>query len=333
MKPPPFAYAAAGTLDEAVALLGEAGEDAKLLAGGQSLLPLLAFRLARPSHLIDIGAVAGLDSIGEHDDGLRVGALVRHATLERAELGGGWQALTEAASLIGHPPIRVRGTLGGSLAHADPAGELGVVAAALDAEIVLKSVRGERTVAASDFFLAPLTTAADVDEVVIEARFPVPDAGFRSVFEEFSPRAGDFAYASVAAGCRVAGDGSAGDVRIALGSVGPTPLRARDAEEALSGSTLDDTAIGECARLAADACDPAAGDWHADGDYRRALVAHLVERAFNRLRGRADRRANPAHTGEAVARAARERSEQERESHPEDTTRSHLSARPPGAAA
>lgn len=285
MKPPPFAYAAAGTLDEAVALLDEAGEDAKLLAGGQSLLPLLAFRLARPSHIIDIGAVEGLDSLDKHDGCLHVGALVRHAALERAELDGGWQALREAASLIGHPPIRARGTFGGSLAHADPAGELGVVAAALDAEIVLKSARGVRTVPASDFFLAPLTTAATSDEVLVEARFPAPGAGFRSVFEEFSPRMGDFAYASVAAGCRVAEDGSARDVRIALGSVGPTPVRARDAEEALSGSVLHDAAIVESARLAAAVCDPRAGDWHADGTYRRALVAHLVEQALRRLGG------------------------------------------------
>lgn len=284
MKPAPFAYAAAGTLDEAVTLLGEAGEDAKLLAGGQSLLPLLAFRLARPSHLIDIGEARELDTLEEQDGCLRVGALVRHAVLERAELDGGWQALRQAASHIGHPPVRVRGTFGGSLAHADPAGELGVVAAALDAEIVLRSIRGVRAVPAGEFFLAPLTTAAEADEVLVEARFPAPATGFRSVFEEFSPRLGDFAYASVAAGCRLAGDGSAHDVRIALGSVGPTPVRAPDAEAALSGSVLDDTAIIECARLAAAACDPSAGDWHAGGTYRRALVKHLVERALRRLR-------------------------------------------------
>lgn len=287
MKPAPFAYAAAETLEEAVALLAEAGEEAKLLAGGQSLLPLLAFRLARPSHVIDIGAVGGLDSLDEADGRLRVGALVRHATIERAALGGARQALTEAASHIGHPPIRVRGTFGGSLAHADPAGELGVAAAALDAEIVLRSSRGVRTVPSSEFFLAPLTTAAEPDEVLVEARFPALGNGFRSVFEEFSPRLGDFAYASVAAGCRLAGDGSAQDVRIALGSVGPTPVRARDAEAALSGSTLDDGTIVDGARLAAGACDPATGDWHADGAYRRALVASLVERALKRLRAQA----------------------------------------------
>lgn len=284
MKPAPFAYAAAESLDEAVALLGEAGEDAKLLAGGQSLLPLLAYRLARPSHVIDIGSVPGLDGLYERDGCLRIGALVRHAALERADLDGGWQAVAQAASLIGHLPIRVRGTFGGSLAHADPAGELGVVAAALDAEIVLRSSRGERTVRADEFFLAPLTTAAAADEVLVEAKFPAPADGFRSVFEEFSPRVGDFAYASVAAGCRLDGDGSAHDVRIALGSVGPTPIRAGAAEKALSGSALDDDVIAECARLAVGACDPAAGDWHADGAYRRALVVSLLTRALTRLR-------------------------------------------------
>lgn len=284
MKPAAFAYAAAGSLDEALALLGEAGEDAKLLAGGQSLLPLLAFRLARPSHIIDIGGVQGLDSLDECNGQLRIGALVRHATLEQADLNGPWQALPEAASLIGHLPIRVRGTVGGSLAHADPAGELGVVAAALDAEIILRSARGERVVPASEFFVAPLTTAAEADEILVEARFPVLSDGFRSVFEEFSPRVGDFAYASVAAGCRLASDGAAHDVRIALGSVGPTPVRAGQAERALSGLPLEDAAIAECARLAAGACDPAASDWHADNEYRRALVSSLVERALQRLR-------------------------------------------------
>ena len=284
MKPPPFAYAAASSLDEAVALLAEAGDEAKLLAGGQSLLPLLAYRLARPSHVIDIGSVPGLDRLDERDGCLCIGALVRHATLERADLNGGWQALSQAASLIGHLPIRARGTFGGSLAHADPAGELGVVAAALDADVVLRSARGERTVPAGEFFIAPLTTAAEPDEIVLEARFPALDEGFRSVFEEFSPRVGDFAYASVAAGCRLDGNGSAHDVRIALGSVGPTPIRASAAEQALSGSALDDDTIAGCAQLAAGACDPDAGDWHADGEYRRALVASLVGRALTRLR-------------------------------------------------
>lgn len=285
MKPAPFAYAVAGSLDEALALLGEAGEDAKLLAGGQSLLPLLAYRLARPSHVIDIGQVPGLDALDVRDDRLHVGALVRHATLEKTHLNGQWQALREAAAVIGHLPIRIRGTFGGSLAHADPAAELAVVAVAFDAEIILRSVRGERAVPAGEFFLAPLTTAAEHDEIVVGARLAAPDGGFRSVFEEFSPRVGDFAYASVAAGCRVDADGSAHDVRIALGSVGPTPLRAVAAEQALSGSELDGGAVAECARMASAACDPAAGDWHADTEYRRALVASLVERALKRLRG------------------------------------------------
>ena len=283
MKPAPFAYAAAESLDEVLALLDEAGEDAKLLAGGQSLLPLLAYRLARPSHVIDIGGVRGLDGLDERTDRLHVGALVRHATLERAGLQDGWQALQQAAALIGHLPIRIRGTLGGSLAHADPAGELGVAAVALNAEIVLASKRGVRVLGADEFFLAPLITAAAADEVLVEARFPALSDGFRSVFEEFSPRVGDFAYASVAAGCRVDHAGSAQDVRIALGSVGPTPIRASAAEQALSGSTFDDEAIAECAHLAAGACDPDAGDWHASGQYRQALVSSLVERALKRL--------------------------------------------------
>src|SRR3954469_16641526 len=177
MKAPRFAYARAATLRHALELLSEAGEDGKILAGGQSLVPLMAFRLARPSHLIDIGRLEGLDQVRRQDGGLEVGALVRHAQLAaRTDLDGPWAALPEAAGLIGHHPIRVRGTFGGSLAHADPAAELPTAVSALDGRLVVESQRGRREMAARDFFVGPLWTALEPDEIVVGGRFPAPPA-------------------------------------------------------------------------------------------------------------------------------------------------------------
>ncbi|WP_407563917.1 FAD binding domain-containing protein [Streptomyces sp. 184] len=283
MKPPPFAYARATGVPEALDLLHEGGEDAKLLAGGQSLIPLMAYRLARPSHLVDVGRITTHRYVRGNGGGLRVGALVRHLELERATgLTGAWLALREAAASIGHHPIRVRGTCGGSLAHADPSAELPVVAAALDAEFTLQSVDGTRTVPASDFFLAPFITALEPEEMLVEVGFPAPPPGLRSVFEEFQVHSGDFAMASAAVAVAVGGDGRATDVRIALGSVGPVPVRAREAEAALTGELLTDPACGEAARLAATAAEPGA-DPEA-GVFRRELVQALVKRALGRLK-------------------------------------------------
>jgi carbon-monoxide dehydrogenase medium subunit/6-hydroxypseudooxynicotine dehydrogenase subunit alpha len=271
VKPPPFAYARAESAEEAVSLLAEHGDDAKVIAGGQSLVPLLNFRLARPSVLVDVTPIAELDYV-RNGDGLAVGALCRHAELERLDAIGAWQALAEAVPLIGHYPIRARGTAGGSVAHADPSAELPLLCAAYDAEIDALGPQGKRTIEAAQFFRGTFATALRPDELLLEVRFPAPPAGTRSAFEEFSERAGDFALASV---CAVVGDGSA---RLALGGVGPTPLRATEAERVLAQGAP----AGEVAELAARECDPA-GDFHASAEFRRELVAELTRRALARL--------------------------------------------------
>jgi carbon-monoxide dehydrogenase medium subunit/6-hydroxypseudooxynicotine dehydrogenase subunit alpha len=283
VKPPPLAYARAESVEEAVSLLAEGGADAKVLAGGQSLVPLLAFRLARPSVLVDVNPLAELDYLRVgNGDGLVIGALCRHVAIERSTaLGGPWQAVAEAARLIGHYPIRVRGTAGGSIAHADPAAELPVLCAAYGAELGVLGPSGHRTVTASDFFRGPFTTSLAPDELLLEARFRAPPDDARTAFEEFSERAGDFALASVCAGAALEG-GRCTWARLALGGVGPTPLRATAAEQALVGSDLGEEAIAEAAELAAGSCDPGT-DFHASGEFRKELVAELTRRALGRL--------------------------------------------------
>lgn len=284
MKPPPFAYRRASSLEEALRLAAEAGEDAKFIAGGQSLMPLLALRLSRPSHLVDINRLQELGGVHHENGALRVGALVRHAMLERSpDLDGPWQGLREAAALIGHYPIRLRGTFGGSLAHADPAAELPVVSTALQATFIARSASGEREIPVSEFFAGPLMTVLEPGELVVEARFPAPGPGTRSVFEEFSPRAGDFAFASAAVVLAADDGGRVRNAHIALGGVAAIPVRAHEAEAALEGEVLTGSAAQEAARLAAAGCDPS-GDAHASGAYRKELVATLVGRALSRLR-------------------------------------------------
>lgn len=284
MKPPPFAYVRANTLDEALTLVAEAGDDAKFLAGGQSLMPLLVYRLSRPTHLVDIGHLPGLGDICPAGGGLLVGGLVRHAQVERSVgLVGPWRAIREAACLIGHYPIRTRGTFGGSVAHADPASELPVVSLALNASFVLRSAESTRTVPAAEFFMGPFMTVLEPTEAVVEIRFPAPPPALRSAFEEFTLRSGDFALASAAVAIGVGEDGVARDVRIALGSVGPAPLRAREAESALEGAVLTEESIADAAQLAARGCDPSGGPG-IDAEFRRDLVTALVTRALRRLK-------------------------------------------------
>ena len=284
MKPPPFSYRRAESLDHALALLAEAGEDAKLLAGGQSLVPALNFRLVRPTTLVDIDGVGELDYLLVDLSGVRVGALRRHVAVEgAAELDGPWRALREAASHVGHLPIRVRGTFGGSLAHADPAAEFCVVAVALEADVVLRSAATERVVPAHEFFVAPYLTAARPDEAVVEVVLATPPPHAATVFEEFSERHGDYALASVCAGL-AREDGAVTWARLGLGSVGATALRAHEAEAVLAGSELTAETIEEAARAAARECEPGS-DAHASAQYRRELVAALTRRALARAAG------------------------------------------------
>ena len=279
MKPASFAYHRAASVGEALELLAREGEDAKVIAGGQSLVPLMAFRLARPSALIDINRIAELRYVRRDGDALQIGALATHRDIEtNAEPGvlDGYSILPRAARFIGHYPIRTRGTFGGSIAHADPTSEWCMLALLLDAEIVATGARGSRTVAASDFFRGVFTTALDADEVVTEVRFPAPAP--RSAIREFARRQGDFAIVAVATAVEVE-DGRVRSARIALAGVSDAPVRATEAEAMLAGATPGEVAFDEAGRAAAAGLRPPS-DSHGSSDYRKELAAALVRRAL-----------------------------------------------------
>ncbi len=282
MKPAPFDYACPATLDEALALLaGRAGE-ARPIAGGQSLMPLLAFRLAAPALLVDLRKIAGLDRILIDDEGVALGARVRWRDVEHEpRLRTAHPLLVAAVGHVAHYQIRNRGTVGGSLAHADPAAELPGIAVTCDAVITTAGPTGRRRIPAGDFFLGPLTTALAPAEIITEIRMPAWPAGRRWGFEEFARRRGDFALAGIGAFW----DEDEGErVRNAhLGVIGACrrPHRLGVAEAILNGRALDETAIAEAARAAAAAVEPPE-DLHASAAYRRALVATLLKRALQR---------------------------------------------------
>jgi CO/xanthine dehydrogenase FAD-binding subunit len=260
MKPPPFDYEAPASVEEALPLLGL---DSTVLAGGQSLVPLLNLRLAQPELVVDLGGIAELDHIRAGDGTLRIGAMTRQVTLERSELvRGRWPLLGKAIRLVGHAQIRSRGTVGGSVAHADPAAELPVALTALGARFHLRSPGGTRTVEAADFFLGPLYTVREPDELLVEIEVPEPEPGAGSGFAEHARTHGDFATAGAAA--VVAPGGSAG---IVLLGAGPLPVRAEAAERALSGGASP----AEAAALAAEGVED---------DHRRALCTELARRAI-----------------------------------------------------
>lgn len=285
MRLPPFAYARASTVDEALDLLREGGDEAKLLAGGQSLVPVLAYRLVHPSHIVDIDSVTGLDGIAEKNGELEIGALVRHARLERAGLDGAHVLIALAARHIGHVPIRTRGTLGGSLAHADPAAELPVAALALEARVVLRSAQGERDVATDRFLLGPFTTAIAPDEMIVALRIPRAAPRSYGGFREFSLRSGDFALASAGVAVVCEENGAVSRARIVVGAVEPVPKLVNEAEDVLVGARLEPDTIAEAARVAAASCEPVA-ERNVDAATRRDLVAALVREALTDVRAK-----------------------------------------------
>jgi aerobic carbon-monoxide dehydrogenase medium subunit len=286
VKPVDFDLHRPATVDAALALLAGYGDDARVLAGGQSLVPLLNFRLARPDHVVDIGRVPGLGDLRETPDGLVIGAMVRQSRAERAAVVAVRCPLLAAAlPWIAHPPIRARGTICGSLAHADPAAELPAVAVALDATFVAVSTGGQREIAAADFFQAHLTTALRPDELLAAVRFPAAAPGTGAAFCEASRRRGDFAMAGVAAQVTLA-DGVIADARVCVSGVAGVPLRCAGSERALLGSAADPEALRGAAGAALDILDPA-GDLHATADYRRHLAGVLLRRAVAQAYGRA----------------------------------------------
>ena len=278
MKPPPFAYECPSDVSEAVALLAAHGGDARPLAGGQSLVPLLNFRLARPAVLVDLNRIEALSHITVSDGALRIGAMARQAAVEAdPDVARGWPILPAAIGHIAHPQIRNRGTIGGSLAHNDPAAELPAVMLALDAEMIAQGPQGRRTIAAGDFFAGTMETALAPDELLTEIRVPPLPEGTGWGFQEAARRQGDFALAAVVVLLRPSrADGI--DARVVVTGTGDGPARMGAAEAILAERGADADACEAASNAAAEACE-AADDPHAPAWYRRKLVAALTRRA------------------------------------------------------
>ncbi|MEA2905325.1 MAG: aerobic carbon-monoxide dehydrogenase medium subunit [Alphaproteobacteria bacterium] len=286
MKPAAFRYHAPRTLEEAVATLAEvAPQDGRVLAGGQSLVPIMAFRLARPAHLVDINGVLGLDGLETSNGRLSIGACVRHAAFYQPVTDGPLgKLLTTVVQHIAHHPIRTRGTFCGSLAHADPASEWCMVAATLEAELVATGRRGTRSIAAGDFFAGIMTTALAEDELLIEARLPVLPPDTRFGFCEFSRRAGDFAIGMALVTYRVE-DGAMVEPRVGIGGAEAKPRRLADAEAALAGRPPGADAFNHAADAAAAAIEPLE-DFNTSAEYRRDLIRTMTRRALERAAAR-----------------------------------------------
>jgi aerobic carbon-monoxide dehydrogenase medium subunit len=275
MIPPAFEYAAPDSLAEAIRLLDEGGEDAKPLAGGHSLIPLMKLRLAAPSLLVDLRRIDGLRGIERADGGWRFGSMTRHVDLQvHEELG----LISVAARSIADQQVRNRGTIGGSLAHGDPASDLPAVLLAAEGSVIVQGVGGEREIAAADLFQDYMTTAIAPGEVMTSVSLPIGE-GWGFGYQKFNRRVEDWAMVGVCALVRKAADGSCEDVRVGLTNMGSTPLRAAATEEALRGGGLDADAIARAAELAAEGADPPA-DLNASSDYKRSLARVLTGRAL-----------------------------------------------------
>src|SRR5262245_38901969 len=280
MKPPRFDYLAPRTLDEALAHLHHHGDQAKILAGGQSLIPMLNFRLAHPGLVVDVNRLTDLAYVRQHDGGVAVGALTRQHAVERSDLvRSRVPIVAEACRFIGHVPIRHRGTIGGNLAHADPASELPAVMVALEATLTVSSGKSHRTVPAEQFFVAPLTTSLRASELLTEIRIPALPDRTGGAFVEMARRAGDFALVGVAVLVTLDESGRCQRARVALCGVGPTPIRAKAAEEAIVGQAPSGGLIDEAAGRAAAATSPPS-DVHGSAAFRTKLARHFTHHAI-----------------------------------------------------
>jgi carbon-monoxide dehydrogenase medium subunit len=286
VKPAAFEYHAPESIDDAVGLLAEHGDEAKPLAGGQSLVPMLALRLARFEHVVDLNRVTALAGIEPADGTLAVGAMTRQAELERSDAAAAVPLLGLATPLIGHFQIRNRGTVGGSIAHADPAGELPTVALALDAELDVASTAGTRTVAASELFAGTWETTLAPEDLLTRARFPVWPGRCGFAVDEVARRYGDFALAGVACGIELGADDTVVRATVALLGLGSSPVRAAEAETAIVGRAPSTDDLAEIGRLAVADLDPPT-DIHASREYRRAVGAHVVARGLEAALARA----------------------------------------------
>ncbi len=288
MIPRDFDYHAPRTIPDALKLLGQFGDEAKLLAGGHSLLPMMKLRFAQPGHLIDLGRIGELKGIREDAGTLRIGAMTTENELIWSKLlQTKCPLLVEGARLISDPQVRYKGTIGGDIAHGDAGNDHPALMIALGASFVLRGVAGERTVPADGFFVGPYFTKMEANEILTEIRIPVPAAGTGSCYSKLKRKVGDFATAAAAVTLRLKGE-TVQEVTIALTNVGPTVLRARAAEAVLRGKGLSDASIAEAARQAMSICDPAT-DQRGDAEYRTAMAGEMTQRALRTAASRATR--------------------------------------------
>ena len=289
MIPPAFEYLRPNTIPEAIALLQQHGEDAKILSGGQSLIPMMKLRIARPAYLIDINRISGLSYIKEEGGFLKIGGLTREAELESSPLiRSKYLILLDTAHVIADPQVRNLATVGGNLAHGDPANDHPATMLALGAQIVATGSRGERIIPIEEFFLSLFSTALQPGEILTEIRVPVPPTRSGGAYFKLERKVGDFATAAVAAQVTVDTDGIAQKVGIGLTNVGPTPIKAKKAEDFLRGKKLDEANIRQAAQLAADESQPSS-DLRGPAEYKKGLVKELAKRALSRAAERASR--------------------------------------------
>jgi len=287
MIPPAFEYLRPNTIPEAIALLQRHGEDAKILSGGQSLIPMMKLRIARPGYLIDINRISGLSYIKEEGGFLKIGGLTREAQLESSPvIRAKYPILLDTAHVIADPQVRNLATVAGNLAHGDPANDHPATMLALGAQVVATGAHGERIIPIEEFFLSLFSTALQPGEILTEIRIPVPPARSGGAYFKLERKVGDFATAAVAAQVTADANGAAQNVGIALTNVGPTPIKAKKAENFLRGKKLDETNMRQAAQLAADDAQPSS-DLRGPAEYKKGLVKELAKRALSRAAERA----------------------------------------------
>ena len=287
MIPPSFEYLRPKTIPEAIALLQQYGDDAKILSGGQSLIPMMKLRLARPAYLVDLNRIPGLSYIKEEGDFLKIGGLTREAELEASPLiHSKYPIILDTAHVIADPQVRNLATVAGNLAHGDPANDHPATMLALGAQVVASGPRGERVIPIEEFFISVFSTALQPGEILTEIRIPVPPAGSGGAYVKLERKVGDFATAAVAAQLTVDDQSTAQRVGIGLTNVGPTPIKARKAEDLLRGKKVDPLIIGQAAQLAAEESQPSA-DLRGPAEYKKGLVRELARRALSRALERA----------------------------------------------
>jgi carbon-monoxide dehydrogenase medium subunit len=286
MIPPAFEYLRPTTIPEAIAFLQQHGDEAKILSGGQSLIPMMKLRLARPGYLIDINRISGLSYVREEDGFLKIGGLTREAELEASPVTHKYPILLDTAHVIADPQVRNMATVGGNLAHGDPANDHPATMIALGASVVATGSNGERVIPIENFFLSLFTTALQPDEILTEIRIPIPPARSGGAYVKLERKVGDFATVAVAVQVTLDGSGGCQKVGIGLTNVGPTPLKARKAENFLQGKKLDDVNITHAAQLASDESSPSA-DLRGPVEYKKGLAKELTKRALVRAIERA----------------------------------------------